>query len=192
MKFENYYGNMIQEPDVNLVIEESRKKYSKALQDKQYAEYVCNLVFEEYVRTIRRSDYVWRYRIPIIKEAIEELHTKGKRKTQLHIIEHFVEKDFFKDRYKIKITDIIPSGYISYYAYNLVFTINGVKYELEIPVRDALNTENIEHALYGKYYLFYEQSESSWSSICSDYTDSGMADKIEEYFNKLNGERDGK
>lgn len=175
-----YYSNLGQEPDVNKIIAAEHKKYSRAKSDKEYAEYVYNLAFEDYVDTIRTSPYKWRYHLPILRAAINELSSKG-RKPNLHMIEEWVSKEFFNKEYKIKIKEIHSEG-LGTYAYNLYFEINHVKFELKIPVRDALTTENIEYAFYGEYALLYEESKSSWNLICMDYTEEGLTSKIKQYF----------
>ena len=174
-----YYGNLGQAPDVNKIIAVEHKKYSRAKSDKEYAEYVYNLAFEDYVDTIRTSPYVWRYRLPTIREAISEMKSKG-RKPHLHMVEDWMAKDFFDNKYKIKIKEIITAGFG--YAYYIRFNIDNVTYELNIPVREALTTENIEHAYYGEYALLYEEYKSCWNLICMDYTEDGMKDKIKQYF----------
>ena len=177
---EHYYGNIGQAPNVNKIISAVKSKYDKAKYDKEYTEYVYNLAFEDYVDTIRTSPYVWRYHLPILKVAVDELYSKG-RKPNLHMVEGWVSKDFFNNEHKIKIKEIRREG-LGTYAYNLYFEIDNIKYELKIPIRDALTTENIEYAYYGGYVLLYEESQSVWSLICIDYTEEGMADKINQYF----------
>lgn len=179
-----YYGKLCnwgQTPDVNKIIAAEHKKYSRAKSDKEYAEYVYNLAFEDYVDTIRTSPYVWRYRLSMILDAISEMHSKG-RKPHLHMVEDWITEDFFDEEHKIKIKEIRSEGLGTSYAYNLYFEINHVKFELKIPVRDTLTTENIEYAFYGEYALLYEESESCWNLICMDYTEDGMKDKIKQYF----------
>lgn len=176
-----YCGNLGQEPDVNKIIAAEYKKYSRAKSDKEYADYVYNLAFEDYVDTIRTSPYVWRYRLPMIREAITEMHSKG-RKPNLHQIENWIAKDFFDNKHKIKIKEIRSEGLIVSYAYNILFDTDKITYELKIPVRDAVTTENIEYAYYGEYALLYEEYKSCWSLICRDYTEDGMKDKIKQYF----------
>lgn len=178
-----YYGNLGQEPDVNKTIAAEYKKYSRAKSDKEYAEYVYNLAFEDYVDTIRTSPYVWRYRLPMIQEAISEMHSKG-RKPQLHMVEKWIAKDFFDNKHKIKIKEICPEGvmFTIFYAYNILFDIDKITYKLKIPVRDAVTTGNIEYAYYGEYALLFEESKSCWNLICTNYTEDGMKDKIKQYF----------
>lgn len=183
---EYYYGNIGQTPDINKIIAGAESKYIKAKSDKEYAEYVYNLAFEDYVDTIRTSPYKWRYHLPIVKAAIDELSSKG-RKPNLHLVEGWVSEDFFNDEHEIKIKEIRSAAILNTgtFAYNILFDIGGITYNLNIPVRDVLTTEYIEYAYYGKYALLYEESKSCWSLICMDYTEKGMTDKIKQYFNSI-------
>jgi len=133
------------------------------------AEYLLNVLEENYVSTIRncptRYDFIPAY----ITEAIKELSQKDKRKAKrnLEFLEHCISEDFFDDKIQIKITNIIQYGMVTS-GIEFYFEYNDKKYWVYVPVRHNLSTLKSD-LLEGKFGIFIEDSDYSSSILFSSY-----------------------
>ena len=172
-------------PEVNIELTKSR--WLKAKHDLDEAKYIEQLVFSDYVRTIRQNLTTWDYRIPMIKAAQSEFDKKKKKeRTNLTYIENSIKEDFFSDftdRDKaLKLTAILSGGYESYY-WSLQFTLYGAEYYIQIPAREQLTTKNIEYANEGKFVFLKRESSCCVAVKASAWTAEDLAKKIKEYIN---------
>lgn len=182
---ENKYFN---DGDISITerLQGIKKRWLKAKADKADAEYLEQLILNDYVSNVRGCMTGWQFVIPYITSAIQEIGKKKKKEREnLTFVEYKVHRDFFKgdERFKIKIDNIITGGFEGYY-YNLVFSIDGKAYEINIPNRDKLNSKNFFYANEGKFAFFERESGVVSSVIFSEFDEEIFANKIFEYFDK--------
>ena len=162
-------------------INQAKAFWIQAKCEKEYADRIEKLTYLDYVNTIRSLPSMWEYRNQHIKDAQSEVDKKKKKERQnISYIEYAVKKDFFGDEENIKIDKIIQSG-LETYGWNLYFTLYGVRYYIQIPIRSNLTSDNLEWANYGMFEFVEEEQPSCWTVRCSDYTEEGLAKKIKEY-----------
>ena len=160
------------------------KQATEALKDAQYLE---QLIYADYVRTIKSFKTIWDYRISSIEKAISEVgKTKKKERENLSFIETSIKEDFFNDiaDINIKINKIVTCDYAAY-AYQLYFDVRGTEFSIQIPVRARLNTENLKYASEGRFEFIQTTSAVSTKVICSDWSVEGLAKKIKEHLNPV-------
>jgi hypothetical protein len=158
----------------------SRWQQAKAaLEDAQYLE---ELIYADYVRTIRAHKTTWDYRIPSIKSALDEL-TKKKKSEQKNLayIGSCLKEDFFEDTdADINVHDIISGGYEGYY-WQFYFNVYECEYIIQIPVRAELTTKNIGYAHEGKFVFLKRTSPHCTKVLFDDWTEAGLAKQIKSY-----------
>lgn len=163
-----------------------RDRWVKAKHDLEDAQYIEQLVFHDFVRSVRNSKTVWDYRIPMIKAARDEIGKKKKKEREnLSYIENEIKESFFKDndRIDIKIHKIIQGGYEGY-NWNLYFNVGKEEYCIIIPNREMIDSTNITYAYEGKFVFERKTSECSSCVEFMDWSEEGFAQKCKEYFEK--------
>jgi hypothetical protein len=171
-------------------IEKINARWAEAKKNLEDAQYLERLIFTDYVNSIRSFKTTWDYRITAIENARSEIgKTKKKERENLSYIEKSIKEDFFESENWIepKITEIISGGYESYY-WLIYFKICDIEYGIQIPVKAALTTKNIEYAHKGKFVFLKKESSSCTRVLCDDWTESGLSKQIEEYFRKESNE----
>lgn len=151
------------------------------------AKYVEQLIFSDYVRTIKSHKTTWDYRVPTIKAAQQEVgKTKKKERANLSYVESAVKEDFFNELdFGIKIHEILSGGFEGYY-WNLAFNIDKTEYIIQIPSRSELTLDNIKYAHEGRFVFLKRTSSCCTTVLFEDWTEEGLAIKIKEYFNNEN------
>lgn len=165
-----------------------RDRWVKAKHDLEDAQYIEQLVFHDFVRSVCNSKTVWDYRIPMIKAARDEIgKNKKKERANISYIEGEIKESFFKDddRIDIKIHKIIQGGYEGYH-WNLYFNIGKEEYCIIIPNREMIDSTNITYAYEGKFVFEHTTSECSSCVEFMDWSEEGFAQKCKEYFEKEN------
>ena len=151
------------------------------------AKYVEQLIFSDYIRTIKSHKTTWDYRVPTIKAAREEIgKTKKKERANLSYVESSIKEDFFKEfDFDIKIHEIMQGGYEGYY-WNLTFNIKDAEYTIQIPSRSELTVDNVKYAHEGRFVFLKRTSACCTTVLFEDWTEEGLAIKIKEYFKNEN------
>lgn len=161
-----------------------RDRWVKAKHDLEDAQYIEQLVFHDFVRSVQNSKTVWDYCIPMIKSARDEIGKKKKsERSNLSFIEGKVKDTFFKDNenIKIKIHKIIQGGYEGYY-WDLYFNIGKEEYFISIPYREMIDSTNITYAHEGKFAFHHRTSECSSRLEFMDWSEEEFTKKCKEYF----------
>lgn len=167
-------------------IEKINYRWAEAKKRLEDAQYIERLVFADYVSSIRSFKTTWDYRTTAIENARSEIgKTKKKERENLSYLEKSLKEDFFANEAWVepKVTDILSGGFEGYY-WLIYFKICDVEYGIQIPVRGALTTKNIEYANHGKFVFIKKISESYTKVLFSGWTESELSKQIEEYFKK--------
>ena len=160
---------------------ESRWKQAKERLEE--AKYLEKLIFSDYINTIRSSKTIWDYYRPTIEKAREEIDKKKKKEREnISFLERAIKATFFKNiDCNIRISRIVSGGYEGYY-WDLAFSVRDVEYIIQIPMRQALTVNNFEYAHKGKFVFLERTSSCSTHVLFDDWAESGLAEKIEKYF----------
>ena len=168
-------------------IQVKKDSWLKAKKDKEYAEYISDLVFSDYVATVRSCITAWDYRTKIVEAAQGEIGKKRKKEREnLTIVETWIKEDFINsaDGLDIKIKEIIRYGFEDY-ALGVRFDIYGKTYEIQIPSRQTLTTKNFYSANEGKFVFLCIESDTYWRGVFAAYDEKEFADKIQTYFEEV-------
>lgn len=167
-------------PTIEIGLIESRWHQAKnAVKD---AEYIEKLVFRDYVGTIRSFKSVWDYRVPMIKAAQEQIGEKYKKNRQdFEYIQSTIRETFLCNNKSFKITDIIRGGYEGYY-WQFYMTNNKEEFVIQIPIREQLDTNNIQHAHYGKFVFMFRENGYILRVLFDCYDEEKLAEYLREYF----------
>ena len=169
-----------------VAIKTTKDRWIKAKHDLEDAKYIENLIYTDFIRSIRSYKTIWDYRLPTIKAAVDELKiTDGrKKKPSLNCLNSWIKEDFFAEvDVDIKVNQIISYGYEGYH-WQMDFEINGETYSISVPNRNMIDMDNASHAYEGQFAFLHRTSENSISVEYIDYTEEGMAKFIKEYFEK--------
>lgn len=93
-----------------------------------------------------------------------------------------------EDQKKVKLTKIIPYGY-GHEVYNLVFTFEGIKFELKVPNVSVCCKGNIADMNHGQYALLWEVNNSHWQYIDISYDLDDISKSIYEFVKEKKGEK---
>lgn len=121
----------------------------------------------------------------------EAWHQQNEKKKADRPMYEFVKNDllgnFFPDKKKAKLKEIIQQGYTGY-AYGFFVDYKGVSFELCIPVTSKADSENVSAMEYGKYKLLYKRDATVWCTVISSYYISEIARAIVEFVDEQNKE----
>lgn len=170
-------------------LELTKTRWNEAKRKTEYAKYIEDLIFRDYVEKLSGYMTKWDYLITSIHTAMDEIGKKKKNERKnLTFIEESIYEDFFKNDvgFKIKVVRIAHYGFgdighiIDFYTY----PDDDKLYELFIPNRKTMNTNNYDSFYDGKFVFSEKVGEYSWNVICKDYDDDKLADKILKYFDE--------
>lgn len=184
MKQYNIYDSDCDKEDLSSSIEPIKRRWLQAKASLEDAKYIEQLIFSDYIRTIRSFKTTWDYCIPMIELAVQEVDKKKKKEREnISFIEHKIKETFFEDekRFDIKINKIISGGYESYH-WQMYFVINNIEYAIQIPSREKLTTNNFIFAQEGKFAFIKRISPSCTCVQFTDWSEEGLAKKIKDYF----------
>ena len=173
-------------------ISEAKKNSVRAKDDATYHKKISDLMYENYVYTVCKYKTAWDVMEPTIIRAWKEKQVDKKKKSEreeLEFLHYKIQNYFFKDKYKFKIKEIISAGY-STYGWTFKLEINKEEYEIFVPMRSKLDTNNFEYAYSGQFALLKKKNEACWDLLKSAYTEEEIADWIEEYFKKQGVDED--
>ena len=122
------------------------------------------------------------------KEKITDEEEAKKYKNTYNFVDYIIKQDIISDTkcsYKKKnlIEEVISCGYESY-AYSIKFIANKIKFVIEIPVVEHINTENYMYARYGKYCLSYYSSDYCQECIKASYNFDDIKKAFKEFIEK--------
>lgn len=95
----------------------------------------------------------------------------------------FVEgemKERFFDGYKAKLERITSRGNIGW-AYLFQFKVEGKVIEIQVPVIELVDEDNVWQMSYGEYVVRYPVSTCKWDTLISSYKEEECAAKIAEW-----------
>lgn len=92
-----------------------------------------------------------------------------------------------EDQKKVKGLTITAYGY-DRCAYNLVFTFEGIKFELKVPNVSACCKGNIADMNHGQYALLWEVNNSHWQYIDISYDLASISESIYNFAKETKGE----
>jgi len=92
-----------------------------------------------------------------------------------------------EDQKKVKLTKIMSYGY-GHEIYNLIFTFEGIKFELKVPNVSVCCKGNIADMNHGQYALLWEVNDSHWQYIDVSYDLDDISKSIYEFVEKKKGE----
>lgn len=157
------------------------KIYNEQKKKVEKEKYLEELLFADYVEKIKNNNSRYDYCENQIRQAQNELHSKG-RKPNLRNLEKLLAEDFFSGEL-IEIKDIIAVGYETY-CWNIVFNYLGKKYTLQIPMVDNITIKNITYANWGMFTLFEHEGSCTLKSVTHGY----MIEDVSQYLKELSGE----
>ena len=191
----NIVGDTFESESIRMIrdISEAEKNSVRAKDDATYYTRVSELMYENYVGSVRAFKTFWDTADSIIEKAWSENQLDKKKKSereQLIFLEYKIKEVFFKNKYDVKITSILSQGMYERYGWSIHLLINGKEYEINIPIRQNLTVANFVDARRGQFVFFEKQNDACWSGLKSAYTEEEIADWIEEYFKKQGVDED--
>lgn len=144
-------------------------------------EYIKDLLFKDYVRTVKRN--VSRYDVlNLFEKAQLEIGKKTKKeRATLETLQNWMSEDFLNGDKNFKITHITSCGW-DRYAWSIEFEGYGKNFVIVMPVMKNLTTENFKYANEGMFAFSIRENEVIWCQLRRSYNIKDIADYIKECF----------
>lgn len=150
-------------------------------------EFVRDLLFKEYVRTVKQN--LSRYDlVNMFREAASEIGKKYKKeRSHLEELQSWMREDFLNDDKKFKIKSIIECG-LDGYAWDIEFEGHKTQLRIVVPIMANLTTENFKYANKGMFTCSIKKSEAHWTQLKASYSIKEISNYIRDYFSWTDGE----
>lgn len=156
--------------------------------EKRELETIIDAIESKMVSKVRGMFVPWNGRM--LEEAWHQQNEKLKKDRPVYeVIKGNFQAWLFEpeDQKKVKLTKILPYGY-GHEVYNLVFTFEGIKFQLKVPNVSVCCKGNIADMNHGQYALLYAVSDSHWKYIDISYDLDDISRSIYEFMKEKKGE----
>ena len=166
-------------------IEYAKKMYDAQVKRVNEETYICNVLKVNYVNEVKFV--ITRYDLinDTFRKACGQVNEKlQKNKKEFEMIKSYLYEDFLDGNRSnaFKLKEIICCGYEGY-AWSVKFEGYGKTFQITIPIKNNINTRNIESAYNGMFAFHVEEKEHIWTLMKKSYRIEDISNFIKEYFN---------
>ena len=166
-------------------IEYAKKMYDAQVKRVNEETYICNVLKVNYVNEVKFV--ITRYDLinDTFRKACGQVNEKlQKNKKEFEKIKSYLYEDFLDGNRSnaFKLKEIICCGYEGY-AWSVKFEGYGKTFQITIPIKNNINTRNIESAYNGMFAFHVEEKEHIWTLMKKSYRIEDISNFIKEYFN---------